>query len=388
MPAIDLQERMGLILQRINEGRDSYAGRQDAWHGAGEVTGTWQTWREMQAAAKANFLVEKLQLEFRGVKIDAWGTFRLDDNVPKGLERQVQPITLADGKVIYVTFLAQVSKDYQVIQHTDGFELLDHLVGSIDGAHYETMGTLDFGRAVWGQLNPKLSIRVGDDISDVYVSFLTSHDRSRSFDIYETLKRQVCRNTVRAGSLSRLGDSLKVQHRKGAEKRISELKAEMDEIKNVALSMQDRLTYLAHRKVTKDNLSTIMNRLFPPTKNDDGVEESSSRRDNILAKVLAEYESNDHNAFPEQRGTAYNLFNAVTNYVDHSRGSAEGRAKSALFGSGDALKTSALEVILAEAEGMPAMMVRPSTGSTEGDEMDWASLGFNLSAGNTQARKN
>ena len=373
-PNIDLHERMRLIAARINEGRDSYAGRLDAWHRLGTVSGQFQTAEELLSAAKANFEVIKLQLEYRGQPVDGYGTFRIDQFPPKGLEDKAIPFQLKTGETYYLSFLAPVGSGYQVIQHTDGFELLDRLVGQIGGAHYETMGVLDFGRVVWAQVNPNFQIRVGEDVSDIYLSYITSHDSSRAHDIYETATRQVCRNTVKIGYLQKLAATLRIRHTRNAEKRVAALKMEIDEIKNVAMSMQERLTFLAGRRVQKESLTTIMNRLFPPTKNDDGVEESSTRRDNILAEILALYEFNDGNAFPEQRGTAYCLLNSLTNWVDHSRSSkGDGRAESAVFGSGDRLKTTALDLILAEAEGMPLMPVRGESVS-----VDWADLGLNI----------
>ena len=62
-------------------------------------------------------------------------------------------------------------------------------------------------------------------------------------------------------------------------------------------------------------MKTVLDRLFPGKKDENG--KSSTRNDNILADVLRCYESNDRNQFPEQRGTAYNLLNAVTEYTDH-----------------------------------------------------------------------
>ena len=377
MANIDIAERLKIIGARIREGRDTYAGRQDAWHALGSVTGKFSTWKEILAAAGQAFEVVKFQLDFQGVPVEAWGTFRVDFEIPKGLEkRQAKQITLNDGRTCFLNFLGPVGADYQVIQHTSGFELLDHLVGTIDGAHYETMGTLDFGRTIWGQADPNISIKVGDDESKIMLTFHTSHDGSRAFDIYETATRMVCRNTFRAGSLKRLAATMRVRHTRNAQNRIDNLATEIDEIKNVAMTMQDRLTWLSRRRVTKDSLNTVMDRLFPKTKTDDGVEESSTRRDNILAEILSLYEYNDNDAFPEQRGTPYSLLNSITNYVDHTRsskGNGNGRAESAVFGSGNTLKASALDIIMGEAEKMPAMLTRGP-----GIAVDFAEIGLNV----------
>lgn len=347
-----------LIRMRMNAGQDTYAGRVDAWHQLGNVTGVFNTWKELLQASGSNFRVVKRQLEYMGVKIDAYGTFRIDEAIPKGLEDKAIPFE-NKGKTGFASFLGTVGEGYEVIQHTTGFELLDSLVGSIDGAHYETMGTLDFGKIVWGQVNPKLEIRVGDDVSTVFLTFLTSHDGSKATEVYETAIRQVCRNTVRIGSLKRLANSLRVKHTKNAQTKMEGWKAELVEISNVAMTMQERLNFLAHRQVTRESMETVMNRLFPVKKNAEGEDEESTRRKNNVAELLAIYESNDNNAFPEQRGTAYNLLNSVTNYVDHVRSTkGDGRAVSAVFGSGDKMKSTALDIIFGEAEKMPEVRER------------------------------
>lgn len=134
--------------------------------------------------------------------------------------------------------------------------------------------------------------------------------------------------------------------------------------------IEDRLNYLAGKKMNREALTSIMDRLFPKRETD-GVSKETTRRTNILADVLKIYELNDGNAFPEQRGTAYNLLNAITNYTDHERSSKEdGRAESAMLGSGDALKTKAMEVIYEAARGLDDVPRKlqvtahgPSTGS-------------------------
>ena len=86
------------------------------------------------------------------------------------------------------------------------------------------------------------------------------------------------------------------------------------------------------------------------------------------------YESNDRNAFPEHKGTAYNLLNAVTEWTDHLRtarlsddkkdlgySNTRARYEAAIFGSGDTLKNKALEVILEDTAGNPIHQVQTFT---------------------------
>ena len=76
--------------------------------------------------------------------------------------------------------------------------------------------------------------------------------------------------------------------------------------------------------------------------------------------------------------TPYSLLNSITNYVDHTRsskGNGNGRAESAVFGSGNTLKASALDIIMGEAEKMPAMLTRGP-----GIAVDFAEIGLNVPA--------
>lgn len=352
-PQIDQAERQYIISANIRSGRDTYAGRLDAWHQLGNVQGRFTTLAEILPAAGADYSVFKRQLEFQGQKVDAYATFRADRK-PLGKQPYVLVPGVDGAADIYLTFLGTVGKDYKVIPHQDAFRLLDQLVGEIDGAHYETMGVLDFGRVVWAQVDPKVSIRVGDDVSDILLTAVTSHDGSKSLDIYGTGIRAVCRNTVRISSLKKLTATLRVRHTSGAARRIESFKAELAELNKTAAEFQYKLQFLAGRKVTREAFTTALDRLFPPKLDDSGKPVESTRRSNILGEIAALYESNDNNAFPEQAGTAYCLLNSITNYVDHSRSSkGDNRAESALFGSGDKLKTSALTELLDISTGLP-----------------------------------
>jgi hypothetical protein len=128
-----------------------------------------------------------------------------------------------------------------------------------------------------------------------------------------------------------------------------------------AKRLEEKLQLLATRRITRKSLITVMDRLFPLPKDE---KQNTTRRENILADVLKLYESNDNNVFPAIRGTGYNLLNAVTEYTDHYRtaritGAREGmsvdmaRAENAVIGTGERLKTQALDVILEATNGAP-----------------------------------
>jgi phage/plasmid-like protein (TIGR03299 family) len=303
--------------------------RRPAWHNLGNVTGQWLNAQDAFAAAGLEWTVSKRQLEYNGMPVDAWGIFREDTE----------------------DFLGAVGRDYTPCQNVDAFAFVDAILGAA-GAHYETAGALGRGQRVWclANLHEAFTIRGTDDKHELYLLFANSHDSSLSVSIGLTETRVVCQNTL---SLAlRKSDALtKIRHTKSVESRLEDAKVSFKGVVKDIEELKERLNTLAERVLRREDAIAIFDRLFPQE-----AGASSTRRDNVIANVLALCERNDDDAFPQIRGTAYNLLNAISEYTDHERSaritarrkgySQElARAENAMFGSGAALKQRALEVI-------------------------------------------
>lgn len=341
----------------------TYIGRQAAWHSLGTVTGKFNTWSEILAAGGLDFDVVKSPLySGLGKQVKAWGTFRWNhaDKLARNSNAE---------------FLGVVGEDYKVINHAQGFEMVDALMGVVDGSHYESAGVLGAGEVVWGLADLGLRVHVGADESIPYLLFATSHDGSYSYQFRTCVERVVCQNTLNIALGEKARASFKIRHTKNAQARISDANLALAAFQNDTAQVETKLNFLAGRKMIKESFQRIMDRLFPKREAEiDGPVVNQTRRDNVLAEICQMYENNDNNTFPEQRGTAYNLLNAITGYVDHERSSkGDMRAQSALFGSGDKLKTSALAAILDEAHGLPMARVAQSS-----ETVDWSELGMNI----------
>ena len=279
------------------------------------------------------------------VEIPAWGIFR-DDN----------------GE-----FLGTCGEDYQTIQNVEQFKSIDFLLETSDGAHYDTAGVLGRGERVWTLARiPEADITVaGVDRHEAFLLAATSHDGSMAFTLKLTETRVVCQNTLSA-ALNSNGALTRVKHTKNALDRVESARKYMHLVTSQAATLGEKLNVLASRKMTRASYNAVMDKLFPVSRNEDGEKSNQTRRENILAEIVAAYESNDRNAFPEVRGTAYNLLNAVTEYTDHIRtsrvssdkasmgvNSTKARYESAIFGSGENLKNKALDVILMDTQGNP-----------------------------------
>ena len=272
-------------------------------------------------------------------------------------------------------FLGTCGADYEPIQNVKQFESIDFLLETSTGAHYDTAGVLGRGERVWALARiPAADITVGaDDRHESYLLACTSHDGSLAFTLKLTSTRVVCQNTM-SMALSANGALARIKHTRNALDRVEQAKRYMRLVSENSATLADKLNTLASRKMTPDTYRSIMDKLFPITKNADGDPTSQGRRDNILSDVIRLYESNDRNAFPEHKGTAYNLLNAVTEWTDHLRtarlsddkkdlgySNTRARYEAAIFGSGDTLKNKALEVILEDTAGNPIHQVQTFT---------------------------
>lgn len=326
---------------RDNTGKDCMfvvGTREDAWHKLGQRCDSAATWERAMELAGLNWQVVKTQNYARNpqgkvIPVSSFSVFRDTD----GAE-----------------LAANVGEGFTLKQNRECFQFVDDLLQANGGAHYDSAGALGNGATIWCAVRvPRADIVVnGEDKSESYLVFTTAHDGSMAHAAALSSVRVVCRNTLRQALSTNTG-ILRIKHTKNANARFEDAKRTMDGVVMDAKKLQAKLQMLATRRITRESLTAVMDRLFPkPTDKD----QNTTRRENILTEVLALYESNDRNAFPAIRGTAYNLLNAVTEYTDHYRTARitdaregytieQARAENAVVGTGERLKSSALAVI-------------------------------------------
>jgi phage/plasmid-like protein (TIGR03299 family) len=327
--------------------------RKAAWHELGQRTPDAQTWDQAMTLSGLDWRVIKRQLFGSVAEVSASDRVTLDHLVPVpayGIFRD------SDG-----AYLGTVGDQYTPIQNQHAFEFVDTLLEAGDGAHYESAGALGNGERIWCLAKVPHTITVaGEDKSEVYLLFTTSHDGSMAATCKMSTIRVVCQNTLNQ-ALSANGAMVRVKHTRDAAIRLDQARKLMEGVGVDAKKLEEKLNLLAARKMTKDSMLTIFDRLFPAPKDKDS---NTTRRENVLADVLRLYESNDKNVYPQIRGTAYNLLNAITEYTDHERTAritsgrsgytlAQARAENAFVGTGDALKQEALDVIFEDTAGNP-----------------------------------
>src|SRR5208337_2939590 len=312
--------------------------REDAWHLLGQRCDKAATWEQAVELAGLNWKVFKQRnyarqpITAKIVETDSYTVFRDSDNAQLGT----------------------VGPEYTVKQNRECFQFVDTLMEANGGAHYDSAGALGNGSRIWCAVRvPKADINVeGDDKHETYLVFTTAHDGSMAHTAKLTTVRVVCQNTLNS-ALSSEGAMFRVKHTAQADVRLDRAKALMTGITVDAKALEAKLRQLANRKMTRESMVAILNRLFPAPKEENA---STTRRENVLTEVLGLYASNDRGAVPEIAGSAYNLLNAVTEYTDHFRSAritdnrqgmsqSQARAENAVSGTGDRLKSQALAVI-------------------------------------------
>jgi phage/plasmid-like protein (TIGR03299 family) len=330
------------------------------WHELGTAVEGAMTAEQALELSHQNFQVERFQLEYDGKPVDAYGLFRTDT----------------------MTILGTCTDKYVPIQNVTQFDVIDTLLETSSGAHYDTAGVLGRGEKVWALARiPEADINVGNDKHETYLLATTTHDRTEAFIVKLVSIRVVCQNTL-SMALSRNGSMTRIRHSRQAMDRLEAAKDYLKMVAKNAHTLQEKLDILAGRKMTKESYISVMDRLFPIRKDAEGEIIGETHRNNILGEIIRLYESNDRNAYPEFKGTAYNLLNAVTEYTDHLRSGrmtedreAAGyslkavRAESALFGSGETLKERALEIILEDTKGNPVISTVAQQFTTPSVEM-------------------
>lgn len=335
--------------------------RQAAWHQLGQRCDTAVNWETALKLAGLDWTVSKEQ----NLSRLPVGIHKEDSRVGKD-GREWVPV---DSYTIFRSSdgaeLGTVGADYTVMQNQDAFKFVDTLLEANGGSHYDSAGALGNGSKIWCAVRvPSADLSVmGQDKHETYLVFATSHDGSMAHTVKLASTRVVCQNTLHA-ALHESGAMLRVRHTKNGDARLMRAKQLMTGVTVDAKSLEQKLNTLAQRRLTRETMTAIMDRLFPKTEKEDGVLESSTKRDNVLAEICTLYESNDNNAFPDFAGSAYNLLNAVTEYTDHFRSAritdnrkgyslVQARAENAVSGTGETLKNQALEVILEMTDGAP-----------------------------------
>jgi len=268
-------------------------------------------------------------LDTRGNALPVQGTFRSDNN----------------------NFLGIVSENYAVIQNEELFRLPELLVKAGTDVQLDRAGEVDGGKLVHCRYAlPKYRIDVMNvgDIMNTFLIASTKHDGKGSITFKAGVERLVCTNGMTSMANHHLSS---IRHTKGAFAKLPEMRKLVAMVGRELEDFAELADIFANVKLSMKDIREVLEDFFHTSEKSNL--ENSTRKQNQARAVLAIFESNDGDTFKKQRGTAWNLYNAFTNYADHnmnyrpSRNESEeqARTRGAMFGAGEVFKFYALQAV-------------------------------------------
>lgn len=240
--------------------------------------------------------------------------------------------------------LAVVGDSYGVLRDADFFRILEQVYGG--RAVVETAGTLRNGRRIWVLVKRDTWEVVAGDSIDSFDLWVNRHDGSGCFELHSTNVRVVCANTWRMAIGSGKNRVFGVRHTSNVLTSAKHAAMAVRTARESELQQREEVRSLTMKRMDLDAVAEFFNRLL-----DINPDQSPSTRAQHNHDTLVQL---FRRGTGTEGRTAWDAFNAVTEFVDHrrtvrahdGRSRAEARFESTILGSGDDLKATAYDWLL------------------------------------------
>ena len=211
--------------------------------------------------------------------------------------------------------LAIVGSKYKVVQNEQLFDFGDNLLDG--GASWESAGSIKGGRVVFGSLViPKeitLDAQGANDKTITYLLVHTSHDGSVSVQASITPVRVVCQNTLNI-ALKGVKQSFKLRHTQSIDGKIAMAREALGMSFTYMDTFEQEAKALFETAVTEKQFIDIVKNIYPkPSK--DATKAQLTKWDNKMVLLSDLYNNSPTNA--NIKGTAWGVFNALTERIDY-----------------------------------------------------------------------
>ncbi len=310
----------------------AYAGSKP-WHGLGTLIPDNATPDEMRVAAGMDWEIKRAKPMF------------IHTEWPKSAEMADTGVAFVPGRsVLYRSDtnapLSIVSDRFHEIQPREAIEFFRDMVEA-GGFTMETAGTMQGGKRLWCMVKTGAGFSIGEDEVTARLLFATACDGTLATSVRQTAIRVVCKNTFNAAIHGNIR-AVTVRHNTVFKAEL--VKKRLVDISDAFAGFAKTAELLAKTRVNATAAEAMLKALLPVPFN--GLVEDSRGYKTILALFNG---NGAGSLLPSANGTAWGLFNAVTEYADHHSRSRneETRADAALFGSGDRLKSAAWDLVTA-----------------------------------------
>ena len=248
------------------------------------------------------------------------------------------------------SILGVVGPSYVPLQNTEAFDFFKPFIDE-KAAAIETAGSLRQGKRVWvlAKINRDPMVIKGNDIVEKYVLLSNSHDGTLAVRVGFTPVRVVCNNTLSMAINSEASKLIRIKHTKNV---VSNLESVQD-IMNLADSefeaTAQQYRMLTQRDINSKDLEKYVKLVFNTSAKlleaGGNTDQLSNKR--ILEQIIPLFEKGRGNDMTEIKGTMWAAYNAISEYLQYSRGSDNSnRMDNMWFGDSARINKKALETAL------------------------------------------
>lgn len=246
-----------------------------------------------------------------------------------------------------------VGMKYKPLQNQEAFDWFNPFLESKE-CSLETAGSLKQGEKIWilAKLNRDPMKIVKDDYVNKFLLLSNGHNGIMTASAGLTPIRVVCANTLRAAMTDSTSNKiLRVSHFGNLHKNLEKVRDIINVANGEFEATAEQYRYLAGLKVTGKNVEQYVKVVF--FSNKEQTERLKSRMTEMTNTITDLFENGMGNKALGVRGTAWALYNGVTQYLSHEAGkSQDGRLDSLWFGQGSRTNQKAFEMAMALAKAV------------------------------------
>lgn len=293
------------------------------WHGLGKVVENAPDMSEVLKLAGLNWSVSLRDLFLAdGSKVDKKAIVRDTDNTVYG----------------YVT-----GQKYQPLQNADALEFFKPFQES-GLCKFETAGSLHDGQKIWVLARIEGGERevVNGDVVRSYLLLSNAHDGLTGVKVGFTPIRVVCANTLAMAHNDAQSKLMRLFHSKRTKDALEAVQASVNLATQSFEATLEQYKALASKAVNRADIERYVTQVFYNGKQAESDREKIAR-EKLNNEIIGLFEIGHGNTMPGVAGTAWALYNGVTQYLSYEKGrTQEGRLDSLWFGQSVGLNEKAL----------------------------------------------
>jgi len=248
--------------------------------------------------------------------------------------------------------LGVVGPTYKPLQNQEAFSWFQPFLDA-ETATLEAAGSLRGGKRVWVLARVKglsADIVPGDEVRS-YILLSNGHDGLMAVRAGTTNQRVVCANTLAMAHGDASSKLFRIRHTSKAVDALEVVRETMETVRGQFSATVEQYRHLARYGVNRQDIEKYVQKVFRPKVIEGGIGETSEEADEaserLTGKIIRLFEEGAGNNLPGVSGTAWGMYNAVTDYISHERGhNADNRVNSLWYGDSAKVNSRALQTAL------------------------------------------